>query len=328
MVINGEAGIVGSGASRQGGSVSEDHHVAILMCTWNGERHLGAQLESIAKQTHANWTLWVSDDGSTDGTAGILRNFMARNPTRNVFPVNGPRQGFAENYMSLVRRAEIKTDFVAFCDQDDVWLPHHLEVSVRALQQRSHRAPALHCARTQYIDEQGMPIGESRRLPSSCSFPGALAQNFCSGNTMVLNAGAHDLLRQAPLADVSAHDWLACLLVSGAGGAVTCGADVHVQYRQHARNSMGENRSLRAKWLRVKQLQTGTLRRWTDQNIRILSLYERILTPQNRDVLRRFVAARSGSPWSRLVNLRASGVRRADRVSDLAYKVALLCGLV
>ena len=306
---------------------SRGNRVAILLCTFNGEQHLRAQLDSIAAQSHTNWELWISDDGSHDGTPGLIHDFSARHPNLCIHVVDGPRQGFAANYMSLVHHQGIQADFFAFADQDDIWLPNRLRASVEALH-ACGAAPALYCARTQYIDVDAQPSGESRPPPAACTFAHALAQNVCGGNTMLINPAARALMRQVPAATVVAHDWLAYLLVTAAGGKVVFDPATHVQYRQHPGNAMGENRSFAARWHRLKRLCLGDLRRWTDLNLAALVHVHSALTPSSARTLAAFQAARSGPPWTRWRHLDESGVRREGRAAQLAYRVALVCNLV
>lgn len=319
--------IVGSPARLSPQDASGRNHVAVLLCTFNGERHLAAQLASIAGQTHGNWTLWISDDGSTDATQQVVDQFQAAHPWARVRRVSGPRAGFAANYMSLVHQPGLKADYLAFCDQDDIWLPGRLEASVLALQGLDD-TPALYCARTQYIDTQGKALGESRPVPAVCSFARALAHNVCGGNTMLINRSARALMQRVPGRVVAAHDWLAYLLVTGAGGRVVYDPRIFVQYRQHPDNAMGENRSLAARWHRLKRLAAGDLRVWTTANLEALGHLADALTPDSQATLAHFQAARHGPPWARWQRLRASGVQRDGRAANLAYRLAWAGGLV
>ena len=88
-------------------------HVAILMCTRNGARFLPAQMDSFLAQTHDNWSLWVSDDGSNDKTLDILREFQAAHPSRIVRLFRGPRQGIGANYLSLICRSDTPKGIIA-----------------------------------------------------------------------------------------------------------------------------------------------------------------------------------------------------------------------
>lgn len=322
-----EPAIVGSRPAPDGTDVTAGSHVAILLGTCNGARHLGEQLQSLRAQTHVNWSLWVSDDGSTDATLEMVRAFGAQG-SQPVHVLQGPQQGFGANYMSLVARADPAAQAYAFCDQDDIWLPHHLQLGVAALAAHPADQPALYCGRTLYMNAQGQPCGTSRPAPRVCNFARALAQNVCAGNTMLLNRPALALLREAAPQGVSAHDWLAYLFVTAVEGPVVFDPVATVKYRQHPGNAMGENRSLRAKWQRVWRLAAGDLRTWTDANLAALAQIEPRMTTHNQGVLRLFRSARTGPAWTRLGRLRQSGVRRASAAAQLAYVLALLLNRV
>ena len=308
-------------------SQAQGARVAILLCTYNGEKYLGAQLESIERQQHRNWVLWISDDGSCDGTLALLQAFMRRHPCGRVNLKEGPRQGFAANYMSLVQCDDIDADFIAFCDQDDIWLPHRLSDAVAGLAAIPDGTAALYCGRTEYIDARDRPLGRSR-IPDSFGLETALAQNVCAGNTMLLNRQARSLLLRVSPGHTVAHDWLSYLVVSASGGVVLFDPCIAVQYRQHKGNSLGENRSFKARLNRIKRLCMGDLRVWTSANLAALGQVKEFITPRNRDVLRHFAAARTGAPWQKLANLNASGVRREGAIQNLAFRGAFLAGLV
>ena len=98
--------------------------IEILLATFNGENYLEALLESISSQTYSDWVLSVADDGSSDGTLEILKKFQNKFKDRVSIKVNSTRMGASENFMKLM--ASITLDLVAFCDQDDIWLPNKL----------------------------------------------------------------------------------------------------------------------------------------------------------------------------------------------------------
>ena len=76
--------------------------ITILMASYNGAAHIGAQLESLAAQSHADWRLIVSDDGSRDATCAIIDAFAARFPSGQIRRVEGPRQGATVNFLTLL----------------------------------------------------------------------------------------------------------------------------------------------------------------------------------------------------------------------------------
>lgn len=101
--------------------------VDILMATYNGERYLRNQLLSLQQQTYEDWTLWIRDDGSTDDTTLILRNFAESDSRIKIIEEStGPRLGPGRNFLGLTKYST--ADYVIFCDQDDIWFEKKLEI--------------------------------------------------------------------------------------------------------------------------------------------------------------------------------------------------------
>jgi len=140
--------------------------VHILLATYNGSSYLAEQLQSIGRQTHSNWTLTVSDDGSTDDTLAIVHRFSEQ-VNQPVFLLQGPRQGSStKNFCHLLVHAptENSQDLYAFCDQDDVWHDNKLQRAVHFHSQHPNQSLRLYCARTQFVNELLKPIGLSQAL--------------------------------------------------------------------------------------------------------------------------------------------------------------------
>jgi len=141
--------------------------IAILLTTYNGARFLDEQIQSIIKQSYTHWVIHASDDGSTDATLAILLCHQKVLGAERLSLYHGPQQGFAQNFMSLVRNIAIRADYYAFCDQDDIWLPDKLARSVHRLAQLPQDKPALYGSRTILIDESGKTLGMSPLLKAT-----------------------------------------------------------------------------------------------------------------------------------------------------------------
>ena len=128
--------------------------VAILMCTKNGAAFLDEQLKSIADQTHANWSLIVSDDGSTDTTVKIIQRFADSHAQKTVVR-NGPAKGVSANFLSLATDPTIDADYFAFSDQDDLWYKDKLQRALTWLTTVPADVPALYCGRTELVSDDG-----------------------------------------------------------------------------------------------------------------------------------------------------------------------------
>lgn len=99
--------------------------ISVAMAMLNGTTFLQDQLNSLAAQTYFPDALWITDDGSTDATQTIVNTFAAKAPFRVHFVKHHKRLGYRDNFLKAANLAG--GDFVAFCDQDDVWLPSKLE---------------------------------------------------------------------------------------------------------------------------------------------------------------------------------------------------------
>lgn len=300
--------------------------VAVLMCTFNGQRFLSEQLASIAAQTHENWDVVVSDDGSTDQTLDIIATFSAsQNRADRVRVFNGPKRGFATNFLTLTCNEAIQADFYAWSDQDDIWLNSKLETALTWLQTVPAGVPALYCGRTRGMNAQGKPMECSPLFSRPPTFANALVQSLAGGNTMVFNQAARDLMLDAGgHLDIVSHDWWAYLLVTGAGGQVAYDAQPFVLYRQHDGNLVGANSGLKARLSRLCMMFKGRFSNWNEQNIRCLTSARRLLTAENQQKLDCFRLARKSHLPGRLLGLLRAGVYRQTLPGNIGLFLAAI----
>jgi len=308
-------------------SGANEQPVLIAMTVCNAAANLDAQLRSIAAQDHENWTLIVSDDGSQDGSAGIAQRFAQKVGARRVIVRQGPQQGFAENFLTIVRDFWEPGHCLAFSDHDDVWFPDRLSRGLRALAGVSADSPALYCSRTIITDAALRPLRLSPPRPRAPSFRNALAQNIAAGNTILANPAAARLLHEAACRKprIVSHDWWAYQIVTGAGGTILHDDAPTVLYRQHAANQIGANDSARARMRRIGMILSGVYRRWNDVNLSALASAADLLTAENRDLVERFAAIRSRTRGLRsMIALRKLRLYRQTPASTAALYLAAL----
>ena len=299
--------------------------VAILLCTYRGQDFLPAQLASIYAQSHRDWTLWVSDDGSDDATSTILVAAQRELGNTRMHLITGPRKGFVANFLSQACNQEIEADYFSYADQDDVWDADKLERALQWLAKVPQEIPALYCGRVCLVDQNDRRIGMSPLFKRPPSFANALLQNIAGGNTMVFNRAARNLLRLAGAEiDVVMHDWWTYLAVAGAGGRIFYDSHPALRYRQHSRNIVGMNTGWWARLLRLRSLWSGQHRDWIDSNIRALSKVDPKLSSESQVTLQEFARARDGRLLARLFGIWRSGVYRQTVVGNLALMVAAI----
>ena len=240
-------------------------HVAILMCTKDGAAFLAEQLHSIAEQTHTNWSLIVSDDGSTDATLNII----ARSPkaARKNRDPQQPRQGVCANFLSLATNPGITANYFAFSDKNDIWYKNKLQRALAWLVTVPGDVPAVYCGRTELVSNDGRSYGLSPLFTPPNSVRRRDRAKSQGGNRMVFNAAAKRLLEATGRLDVVLHDWWMYQLVSAVGGAVHYDPQPMLKYRQHPDNLIGSNRGGAARVVRLRMMlrsafAIGTRRTW------------------------------------------------------------------
>tara|TARA_R110002020_G_scaffold358985_2_gene571731 strand:- start:59 stop:976 length:918 start_codon:yes stop_codon:yes gene_type:complete len=297
--------------------------VTIALCTRNGAAHLRAQLDSYAAQSHGDWDLWVSDDGSTDATREILSDFAARHGAgRSIRILDGPQQGVAANFLSLLCHPDLPAQPVALSDQDDLWLPEKLSLGLRDL---AGETPTLYGAQSIHVDSDLTPIGRSLGggVPS---FGNALVQNIVSGHSAMLNAAALGLVRRAGVpVGIPYHDWWLYQLITGAGGTVVVRPDAVLLYRQHGDNAMGSHQGVRATLTRLRQVFGTTFGGWVMANVRALR-ETGVMTSASETVLNALETHKT--PFARLRSFRRHRLVRQGRLGTAALHLSVALGRV
>jgi glycosyltransferase involved in cell wall biosynthesis len=297
--------------------------VAVLLCTMQGEPHLAEQLDSIIGQSHPYWTIWASDDGSSDDTLGILSKYQKSLGAERLNIAKGPSQGYVKNFLSLACNPNISADFYAYSDQDDVWMPDKFKRALAWLNTVPDNVPAVYCGRTFIVNPVNEPAGMSPLFSKPPGFPNALVQSIAGGNTMVFNQAARALLLAAGGdVQVASHDWWTYQVVSACGGQIYYDPYPTVRYRQHAGNVLGSNSSWFARLTRMGMLLRGRFSDWNDMNSLALQRLNRHLTPSSRSLLDRFNQARAGGLVARLVGIRQTGVYRQTKFGTLGLVAA------
>lgn len=266
-------------------------HITILMATCNGARYLPTQLDSLISQTHSNWSLMASDDGSHDGTADILRAFDSTHPGRVAGLFDGPGVGSpAQNFMALLMRPDVPMGLVALADQDDVWLPQKLARAVDHLATTPPNLPAIYATESILTDADLRPLAASGEPTAVPGFRNALVQNLFAGHSTVLNASALALVQHAGTPqNIAFHDWWLYQLIAGAGGRCLLDPAQTVFYRQHGTNAFGSAFGVKGALRRLNHLWRNDYAVWLRAHWQALHAAAPYLTPEARDILRDLV---------------------------------------
>ncbi|HOJ81375.1 MAG TPA: glycosyltransferase family 2 protein [Thermoclostridium sp.] len=219
--------------------------ITILLAACNGEKHIADQIESVLNQTLRNWRLIVQDDCSEDRTCEIVEKYAAMHPDRIVLKKRRIPSGSAkDNYFSMLQYAD--SDYIMTCDQDDVWLPDKIEVTMHKMleieKRIGHDRPILVHTDLKVTDDNLNVLSESlikyQKLDSSRDkLNNLLAQNIVTGCTMMVNRALADKAQNLPEQAIM-HDWWFAMIAS-AFGQIGFVDKPTVLYRQHAGNAVG-----------------------------------------------------------------------------------------
>lgn len=213
--------------------------VDILMATYNGSKYIEEQIQSIIRQTHTDWRLLIHDDGSNDETVNIINKYSFIDNRIKLIADNKIGLGPAKNFMYLLQFSQ--SDFMMFCDQDDIWLENKIEVMLNSiLNKDNHIAQAIFSNSYIWNELQGIVSDKStltfpRKLESflflNCGIQGAAG---------IFNAKTREILG-IPLDYYAMHDHV-LVLTAIIFGEVEYIDKSLMYYRQHNNNVTGETR--------------------------------------------------------------------------------------
>lgn len=215
------------------------------MSTYNGSHYIETQLDSIAAQDIENKFLLIRDDASNDDTVKIIQKYQKRYPWISYY--EGQHAGVQKSFLELISKVDADTDYVAFADQDDEWLPEKLKRAICCLKKMDNanvekQIPLLYCSDKQIVDDNLEPLQVTVSRPvRKISFGNALVQNICTGCTAVINRPLIDLLQKYPPTNpeyIIMHDWWLYLTAS-CFGKVYYDKKSYIKYRQHGKNTSG-----------------------------------------------------------------------------------------
>ena len=295
---------------------------AIILCTKNGENFLTEQLKSLEEQCQ-NFDLYINDDGSSDKTEEIIKNFQKKTKIKIIYTKKN-YDSATKNFLKTLKSIKNKYDYYFFCDQDDIWDKKKIEISKIKLDSFQPDIPSLFCSSTEIINSKSKIIDSSKIFKRKPCFSNALVQSIAGGNTMSFNHKTKLLLDKIVSIDsVVSHDWITYILVTAHGGKVSYSSIPLVKYRKHENNLIGPNKSLNEIFFRIYLLSKGQMRDWTKKNLRVLNEFG--LTRNSEKILNRFEKeAHNGNFFERLKYTIRSDVFRQTYLSNVALHFAIL----
>lgn len=225
--------------------------IQVLMSTYNGEKYIREQLDSILAQDCeqlglAKVHVLIRDDGSSDKTTEILKQYNQQYPQKIAW-YQGGNKGVIKSFFDALMQSSDEADYYAFADQDDSWMADKLSSGIRQLDAAGDKdKPNLYCGKPRLTDGQLRDLdSQIKRPPMRPSFANALIENVVMGATIVMNPVLRNMVRNDIPEYTTMHDWW-FYLVASCFGNVIYDETPHIRYRQHGANEVGQNASYRA----------------------------------------------------------------------------------
>ncbi len=230
--------------------------ITVILATYNGEKYIRDQLDSLFKGTYKDFRIFAQDDGSLDATVSILKEYGERYDGQVFVHENEINRRSAGNfYTGLIRANEelsADTDYFMFCDQDDVWDPDKMEKTLSKMHKMEEEygkdTPLLVFTDSRLTDTEGNVTAPSFQALShfnskALDLPHLLMENKAPGCTMMINMPLFEVIRNGKSSDfvpssMRMHDWW-FMIAAAAFGHIGFLNEATMSYRQHGGNVVG-----------------------------------------------------------------------------------------
>ncbi|MBO4456712.1 MAG: glycosyltransferase [Butyrivibrio sp.] len=302
--------------------------IAVLLSSYNGEKYIETQLDSIISQkVDAKVEIIVRDDGSTDGTVGILRRYEEEND--NITVIEGSNIGFIKSFFTLIKEAP-EADYYALSDQDDKWLPDKLQCAMTAIikEEAAHpRLPILYGSSSFLVLGDMKPIRETQKMIRPMTLYNTVIQDILPGHSQVFNRELQRIIRDMPIEydRIYVHD-LFLTNIAMIRGKVIFDNCSHTLYRQYEEAVLGYGIGP-VEWLRVrmKRLRKGDGQKIAGQMQYIVGLEQEHMKPKVRKELCRFLECRK-NVLSRIGYIVRTKLYRQKRIESFLFRLAYIAG--
>jgi glycosyltransferase involved in cell wall biosynthesis len=293
--------------------ISQYPEVAVLMATFNGEKWLDDQIASIFFQEKVKVKLYIYDDKSTDGTIKKIEKWMEKDYLIELLQNQPSRLGLPKVYFHLMN-LDFKQKFIAFADQDDIWMKDHLCSSIELIQGNK---PILVCSPRVILYDKTSVSRKKNLMRKPLEWQNAAIENVIYGNTMVANTELINMTKPIVPNHAVMHDsWL--YLFTSIFGEVRLKSSPSIIYRIHDKNNLGTRK------LRDLHKIFSRIEGYCSQNFEFISLFMNMKN-DNFSNFEKFMSALCDlRGLKRFKFVFSSTVYRQNPLDDLIFRLAFL----
>ena len=300
--------------------------VNILMSTYNGQQFLAEQIRSIQDQSYTDWTLFIRDDGSSDNTKEILKDFERQDSRIHLIDSDkSDNLGVIKSFHKLVNHD--RADYYFFSDQDDVWLPNKLELSLKEAQNYPADLPLMVYMDLKVVNQDLEIMTESMVKSQShhanTELVQELTENTVTGGVAMINHALAEMWQETD--DILMHDWYLALLASAFGNLVFIDQPGEL-YRQHSDNVLGARTLSKRfkKWIRPHILFAVYWDLIKNSQKQARHLLQMPLSQSNRELIEAFVTIMDKPMLERLHTLRKYGLRKNKAFHTVVFSTLIV----
>ena len=292
--------------------MDESSLIYILLSSYNGEKYIGEQVNSLFKQSYTNWKLLIRDDGSSDNTINIIKKFEKKDKRISLIKISGGNLGSCQSFLQILAytKKHFKPEYIMFCDQDDVWLKDKIKNSIEFMQAKEKLAPEMPIlVHTDLIvaDKNLKIINKSLWAgtglnPHEYQLRLLVHKNVVTGCTVILNKKLIDKIYLKQKQEAIYHDWLLALIASALGKIYRI-YKPDILYRQHGSNDSGGytpfksliTRILKTNFKKKKEMQA---RRYM-QASSFLKIYNKYLSKKDKNIFEQYISLQKSNIFKR-----------------------------
>lgn len=300
--------------------------VNILMSTYNGQQFLAEQIRSIQDQSYTDWTLFIRDDGSSDNTKEILKDFERQDSRIHLIDSDkSDNLGVIKSFHKLVNHD--RADYYFFSDQDDVWLPNKLELSLKEAQNYLADLPLMVYMDLKVVNQDLEIMTESMVKSQShhanTELVQELTENTVTGGVAMINHALAEMWQETD--DILMHDWYLALLASAFGNLVFIDQPGEL-YRQHSDNVLGARTLSKRfkKWIRPHILFAVYWDLIKNSQKQASHLLQMPLSQSNRELIEAFVTIMDKPMLERFRILRKYGLKKNKAFHTLVFTTLIV----
>lgn len=243
----------------------ENKKVLVLLSSYNGEKYISDQIESILNQKTVHTVdLLIRDDGSNDSTVEIIKKYIVLNPNR-IRLIQGKNVGYVKSFFILIKEAS-GYDYYSLSDQDDVWMENKIEKAIEVLYKEDNSIPLLYSSTSYLVHDDLVPFGITQNKQKEITFLNTMIQNFLPGHNQVMNQLLlNELKDDIDYSKIYVHDsWITNVAIIK--GKVLFNNEPFTYYRQHLDNEVGFGKG-KIGWIkeRIKRIRSKQNFRYAQQ---------------------------------------------------------------